>query len=308
MRWILCGKNDAAVDCLHYLLERGDEVWVVGVAGDDGSDGWQRSLRGAAARAGLRLDQPARINDPAFVRRLSDYRANALLSIQYDQILRGPLFQSIGCPCLNLHFALLPRHRGVAPIAWAVLQGDREAGVTLHHMIEDIDAGDVIAQRSVAIEAEDTARDVYDKVSRATVALFTECYPFSAGLLSTRLSQDARGASYHRKGDFDFSRRRIEWNQPAAELHRWMRAMIFPPMQWPETTAGSRRLAVTRVAGALNRTVGGPPGTVLAKDAAGVEVAAADAGIRIRAMADPADPSVPSHRVLERVAVGDRFR
>jgi methionyl-tRNA formyltransferase len=77
MRFVLCGKNDAAVASLEHLVEKGDEVWAIGVAGDDGRDGWQRSFRGAAGRLGsraeIRFDQPRRINDDAFVRRLHDF-------------------------------------------------------------------------------------------------------------------------------------------------------------------------------------------------------------------------------------------
>ena len=128
-----------------------DEVWVIGTFGDDGIDGWQRSLVAAADRLGIRCSQPKRINDPVAIAELAAFQADALLSIQYDQILRGALFQQIGCRCLNFHFALLPRHRGVSPIAFAVLEGDAEAGVTLHEMVEQIDAGQVIQQRAVPI-------------------------------------------------------------------------------------------------------------------------------------------------------------
>ena len=122
MRWILCGKNDAGTEALEFLVRKGDEVWAIGNRGDRGEDGWQRSFRAAAERLGVPFARPRKINAPSFVKRLAAYRADALLSIQYDQILRDPLFDAIGCPCLNLHFALLPRHRGVAPIAWAVLR------------------------------------------------------------------------------------------------------------------------------------------------------------------------------------------
>lgn len=307
MKWILCGKNDAAVACLDFLVERGDEVWGIGVAGDDGTDGWQRSFRAATARFGVRFDQPKRINDPEFVHRLSAFQARALVSIQYDQILRGNLFQSIGCPCLNLHFALLPRHRGVAPIAWAVVAGDAQAGVTLHHMIEDIDAGDLIVQRALPIEADDTAREVYDKVSQATVDLFRDSYPFPEALLSTRLTQDSSVASYHRNGDFDFSQRRIDWKRPALELQRWIRAMIFPPMQYPEVFVHRRALAVSRVAGALGDAAHAPPGTVIARSPQGLDVVATDRSICIREMLDPSAPASGAERIMESIRVGDRL-
>jgi methionyl-tRNA formyltransferase len=307
MRWILCGKNDAGVACLEHLLRQGDEVWAIGVAGDDGRDGWQRSLRGAAERRGLRFDQPRRINAPEFVEALAAFRANALISIQYDQILRGNLFRRVGCPCLNFHFALLPRHRGVAPIAWAVFEGDAEAGVTLHHMVEDIDAGDVIARRAVAIGPEDTAREVYDAVSGACAELFRETYPFPAELLARRLTQDASRASYHKAGDFDFSRRHVDWTRPAAELQRWIRAMIFPPMQYPEVTLGGRRLCVTRIGGAVGSPVSAPAGEVVGKSTSGLEVAANGGQIRIRALADPSNPAATSEEILGAIRAGERF-
>jgi methionyl-tRNA formyltransferase len=307
MKWILCGKNDAGVACLEHLLEQGDEVWVIGVASDEGRDGWQRSLRGAAERHGLRFEQPKRINAPEFVGELAAFRADALISIQYDQILRGNLFRSIGCPCLNFHFALLPRHRGVAPIAWAVYEGDAEAGVTLHHMVEDIDAGDVVAQRAVAIGGEDTAREVYDAVSGACAELFRETYPFGRELLARRLMQEAGRASYHKAGDFDFSRRRIDWTRPAAELQRWIRSMIFPPMQVPEVTVGGRTLGVARIGGAVGERRSAAAGEVVGKSAAGLDVAANDGQIRIRELIDPASPAATSGEVMDSIRIGDRL-
>ncbi len=88
MKWIVCGKNSAGARCLEFLVGRGDEAWAIGVGGDDGRDGWQRSFVGAARGLGVRVDQPRRIDDPAFVEQLAAFGAHALLSVQYDQILR----------------------------------------------------------------------------------------------------------------------------------------------------------------------------------------------------------------------------
>ncbi len=307
MKWILCGKNNAAVDCLEFLTSQGDEVWAIATKSDDGRDSWQHSFKAAALRLGVSIDQPRRINDPEFVERLAAFGATALISIQYDQILHGGLFRRIGCPCLNLHFARLPRHRGVAPIAWAILEGDAEAGVTLHHMVEEIDAGDTLAQRSVPIGPADTARELYDRVAEAAVALFKHSYPFSPDLLSARLPQDPGIACYHRKGDLDFSIRQIDWKQPAASLHAWLRAMIFPPMQYPEASLKGRRFRVERVAGSLGGPVTAPPGVVVASSAAGIDVAAADRALRITELTDAARPQVTSAEIKESIAVGEQF-
>jgi methionyl-tRNA formyltransferase len=286
VKWILCGKNDAACQALAYALEQGDELLVVGGASDDGRDGWQRSLRGAAERLGVPFLQPKRINDPACIAELAAYGADALISIQYEQILHRPLFEHIGCPCLNLHFALLPRHRGVAPIAWALLAGDREAGVTLHHMVPEIDAGDVIAQRAVPIGDADSARQVYQRVSDAAVALFRESHPFPPSLLARRLVQDDDQASYHRAGDFDFSQRTVDWSRPAAELQRWLRAMIFPPLQLPETAREGRRLRIEQIAGEVGPASGEPPGRVVAANETRSLVAAGDGMLRLLRVVD----------------------
>jgi methionyl-tRNA formyltransferase len=308
MRLVVCGKNDAAVEALEFAVARGDEVWAIATAGDAGEDGWQRSLRGAARRLGVPCDQPGRINDPAFVHRLQAFHADALVSIQYDQILRGPLLGRVGCPCLNLHFALLPLHRGVAPIAWAILAGDAEAGVTLHHMVEDIDAGDVVARRAVPIAPDTTARELYDAVSRAAGALFRASHPFPPALLATRLPQDPGLASYHRADDIDFTARRVDWSRPAETVQRWIRAFVFPPMQHPESAVDGRRLAITRVAGGLGEPVAGTaPGTVVRRAPDGIDVAAADRTVRILALSDPANPRATAADVLGSVAVGARL-
>jgi len=307
MRFILCGKNDAAVESLEYLLEKGDEVWAIGVAGDDGRDGWQRSFKGAATRLDVPFDQPRRLNDDAFVKRLHDFGPAALISIQYDQILKGNLFRGIGCPCLNLHFALLPRHRGVAPIAWALFSGDAEAGVTLHHMVEGIDAGDLIARKSIPIGREDTAREVYDGVSAAAAALFRESYPFTPALLAQRIPQDEGAAVYHKAGDFDFSKRRIDWGRPVEELHRWIRAMIFPPMQWPETGLDGRALRVMRLHGAIGPAAAVPPGTIVASSPEGIDVAAVGGVIRVTGIEDSSRPNVAPAGVAASIRAGDRL-
>jgi methionyl-tRNA formyltransferase len=306
VKWILCGKNDAAVDAVEFLLKQGDEVFVVGVHGDDGRDGWQRSLRKAAGRLGLRFEQPRRVHAPDVLERLAGFGARALFSIQYDQILKEPLFRAVKIPCLNLHFSLLPRHRGVSPIAWAILSGDAEAGASLHHIALEIDAGDLIAQQRIPIGAEQTARDLYDATSRAAVRLFCDAYPFSEALLETRLPQDAAAACYHRAGDFDFSRRGIDWSRPAAELQRWLRAMIFPPHQHPELSQDGRRLAVTRVGGELGAR-GGPSGSVLEVSSQGARVACGDGSLWIRGLADPERPQLSSEALLAALRPGDRL-
>jgi methionyl-tRNA formyltransferase len=307
LRWILCGKNDTAVLALEHLLARGDEVFAIGIHGDGGEDGWQRSFARAARRLGVRLEQPRSINAPEQARRLAAFGARALISIQYDQILRAPLLHTLGHPCLNLHFSLLPRHRGVYPIAWAILAGDREAGVTLHHLIAAIDAGDLLAQKRVPIGDEDTARELYDRVSRAAIELFRECHPFDDALLAARLPQDPTVASYHRATDLDFSQRRIDWRRPAAELQRWLRALIFPPFQHPEARGAGRVLRVTWAGSEVGPAAGAAPGTLVERRGPRVRVACADGTLWIRGLLEAGPAGGAAQDLAGALDVGSRL-
>ena len=308
MKWILCGKNDAAVAALEHLQRRGDEVWAVATPSDDGDDGWQRSFAGAAHRCGVKLDQPERLNDPEFVEQLAAFGARALISIQYDQILGANLFETLPVPCLNFHFALLPRHRGVSPIAWAIALGDRESGVTLHHMVVGIDAGDVLAQRAVPIAPGGTARDLYDVTTTACIELFRETVPFSDELLERRLIQDETTACYHRTGDFDFARRRIDWRRDAGELHAWIRAMIFPPHQFPEFVTDSGTFRVLRIAPEIAPVANSAaPGSVTQSSDVGLEVACAGGAVRITEIADTDGRRIDLSTLSRALAAGKRL-
>src|SRR5262249_5030407 len=208
--------------------------------------------------------------------------------------VRGGVVRGMGCPCLNLHFSLLPRHRGAAPIAWAILSGDAEAGATLHHMEEAIDAGDVLAQRAVPIGPETTARELYERVSAAASGLFADCYPFDAALLAARRPQAAGAPPTRRSGDLDFSRRRVDFAREAGELQRWLRAWIFPPFQLPETGLGGRRLAIARVGADVGEARGAVPGTVLARGDGAPRGAGRGGPPRLPPPAAPRRPAAPS--------------
>jgi len=303
MRIILCGKNESAVQTLEWLVEQGDDIWVIVTKADDGYDGWQRSLAKRCLELDVPFEQPEKINDPSLVARLADNRPDVLVSIQYDQILKEPLFRVIGCPCLNIHYALLPRHRGVAPIAWAVFQGDAEAGVTLHQMIPQVDAGAIIAQRATPIDPGHTARDIYEVLTILAVELFQQCYPFDREILRDATPQAEQFATYHRQGKFDFSDRRIAWDRPANELHRWIRAMIFPPLQYPELVLNGKVWHVQRVGAKIDRCAASPGEVVLvSKDR--VACAALGGMIEVRGVQDPSDSSRGLPELAAEIAVG----
>ena len=273
-RVVVIGKNRLAVECLQAVLAAGDAVvCAVADAADDGTDGWQPSFRAAATNAGLSVVAPGNVNDDAFVASVRALRPDFLLSFQAAQILRRPLIETPGVAALNLHFGPLPRYRGVAPIAWAIINGEASTGVTIHHIDPGVDSGAVVRAATVAIEADDTGRSLYDKCTEAGIDLFRGAWPQIRDDPPVGSRQDEGEVLYYNRHSLDFSRRTIEWSRDAKAIADWARAMIFPPFQHPEVVLGGTQLEVRGVAWDRGRH-SGRPGQILANGDASLTVGA----------------------------------
>ncbi len=154
-----------------------------------------------------------------------------------------------------MHGSLLPRYRGRAPVNWAVLFGERETGATLHYMTEKPDAGDIVAQTAVPILPDDTAREVFDKVTLAAEMTLDRALPALIAGTAPRLPQDlAQGSYFGGRTPADGT---IDWNRDAATIHNLVRA-VAPPYPGALTTVGGHgaRVLRTRVADpATSRTL-----------------------------------------------------
>lgn len=249
-RVAVIGRTRLAVAALETLARTGDEVVAVIVdPHDDGTDGWQPSLRGAAARGGLPLLDPPNVNAPEAVDQVAALAPEFLLSFQAGPILRAPLIGTASVAALNLHYGPLPRYRGVAPIAWAVMNGETATGVTLHHIDPGVDSGPLVRSLSVPIGPGDTGRDVYDRCVEAGSELFASAWP-ELRLLDRvpGTPQDDEAALYYNRWALDFSERLVRWDDDCARIADRIRAFIFPPFQYPEIACGERRIEVAAIA------------------------------------------------------------
>ncbi len=273
-RVVVIGKNRLAVECLDVVLDAHDViVLAVADAADDGHDGWQPSFRAAAERRGLPLLAPPDVNAPAFVAQVEAQQPDFVLSFQAAQILRSPLIATARVATLNLHFGPLPRYRGVAPIAWAMINGEAATGVTIHHINPGVDSGELVRSWSVPIDDADTGRTLYDKCSEAAVALFRDAWPeLREGPIHGTPQEDAE-ALYYNRHSIDFSQRQVSWRADARTIFNWVRAFIFPPFQYPLVRLDGVEVEI----GSVNwdrRPHRGRPGEILAMDDNGLVVAA----------------------------------
>ncbi len=173
-----------------------------------------------------------------------------------------------------MHDSLLPAYAGFSPLIWALLNGEKEVGVTAHLMDAELDAGPIIAQRAVEVGPRDTATDLFHKTVDLIEPLVTESLEAIASGQARPVPQDRSKATFFHKRSIEDSR--IDWSWPAEDIERLVRAQSDP---YPNAFTYHRgeRLRITR-AFVTEKTYGGTPGRVFIREGDGVViVAGADA-------------------------------
>jgi methionyl-tRNA formyltransferase len=208
---------------------------------------------------GLASIQPERLRSPATVAELRDFRPDGLLLASYGQLVPAAVLELAPRPPLNVHPSLLPHHRGAAPVAGAILAGDRETGVTLMVMTPALDAGPIAGQWRTPL----TGRERADELEASLAELAAENVPpellhWAAARGLPAIPQDSSQATFTRVLTRDDGR--IDWTQPAEQIDRQVRAMQPWPGAW--TTRDGRRLHVRR-ARPSEQAAEAPPGTLL---------------------------------------------
>jgi methionyl-tRNA formyltransferase len=235
MRIVYLGNQRLGCRCLEHLISQQEDVcgvfalpedyWKT-VSGTDEGTAWFPSVARVAESAGITVLQPADINAPPVLETIRALKPDVLFSVSWDQMLGEELLAIPARGCINMHDSLLPRHRGHAPINWAIIHGDRETGMTMHYMEAKADTGDIIAQKRVPIHFEDRAIDVFDRVVAAGVELFREMLPLIRSGRTPRTPQDpARGCYGPRRRPSDGW---IDWNRGAVQTHNFVRALTRP--------------------------------------------------------------------------------
>ncbi|MCC8189621.1 MAG: formyltransferase, partial [Planctomycetes bacterium] len=245
------------------LLDRGVTVAAVFTHPDDpGETAWFRSVAAEAAARGLPVYAPEDVNHPLWLERIRALGPDVLFSFYYRKLLGPELLALPPRGAFNLHGSLLPRYRGRCPVNWALINGETETGLTLHHMVARADAGDIVGQSRIAIEPDDTARTLNEKLAAAVPDLLSPLLPAIAAGTAPRQPQDEAEASYY--GGRKPEDGRIDWRRPAAAVRNLVRA-VTRPYPGAFTSAGGRTLFIWEAA-VEEDNGGAAPGTVLSTD------------------------------------------
>ncbi|MCD8223363.1 MAG: methionyl-tRNA formyltransferase [Clostridiales bacterium] len=227
MRIVFMGTPDFSVPVLESLLDSRHEVVAVVTQPDRpkgrGKEIQMSPVKETALARGTAVYQPARARDGEFIEKMRALAPDLMVVIAYGQILPQELLDVPRFGCINIHASLLPRYRGAAPIQWAVINGDKETGVTTMMMDAGMDTGDMLETRVVPIDEKETGGSLFDKLSFLGGELILSTIDrLEAGTL-VRTPQDDGQATYVSKISKELGE--IDWGRSAVEIERLIRGL-----------------------------------------------------------------------------------
>lgn len=286
MRIVFTGSGSFGLPSLTALVEGGQDVALI-VTQPDRPAGRGRVLKiGPAARfarqIGIPLLQHEDVNAPDAIGRIRDLKPDLLVVIAFGQKIGDELIALPRYGAVNLHASLLPKFRGAAPINWALISGEVETGLSVIRITDRIDAGDILGQRATAIEPNETAGELADRLASLGARLVTEvAREILLEEVESRRQNESQVTLAPRLKKADGL---IDWDRPAREVHNRIRGVT----PWPGATTslaakGGRkavRLTLSRTE-LSERPARGDPGAVLDAGPEGIHVATARGVVRI---------------------------
>ena len=260
MKAVVLAYNNIGCEGIRALLENGFEIQAVFTHKDDPNENlWFESVAELASQKGLPLYAPDDINHPLWIAKIGKMKPDFIFSFYYRNMVGKELLSIPAKGCINLHGSLLPKYRGRCPINWAVINGEKETGVTFHYMTEKPDTGDILAQEKFPIGPNDTARDVHENAAKAAAKLLRAALPkLKKGLLKG-VKQDEKKATYF--GGRKPADGLIDWSRSASEIRNLVRG-VTRPYPGAFSYLGEKKYLFWEVAEAKNAQKAFP-GTVL---------------------------------------------
>ena len=280
------GTPDFAATSLERLYSDGYDVAGVFTQPDKARRRGMRvsfsPVKDVAIAHGTPVFQPASLRDSAVHSQLADLSCDLIVVVAYGKLLPVEILSIPNLGCVNIHASLLPKYRGAAPVQWAVLSGERESGVTAIYMSKELDSGDVLFSKKTAIGDEETAEQLFNRLSVLGAELLSETVSALSRGDVARVPQNDDDASYAPSLNKGMSP--IDWYKTAYEIKCAVRGLT----PWPVATAsfGDTVLRVFSVDIADNCS-GKLPGEIISADQTGICIACSDAAIIIKELQAP---------------------
>src|SRR6195256_271123 len=261
MRIVFIGTGEIGVPTLRALLNSKEHELVGVVTQPDKPVGREQRIeptpiKNALGEVKMPILQPNRIKDRETVEQIRGLQPDVIVVMAYGQILPRAVLEIPRIACLNLHVSLLPRWRGAAPIQAAIAAGDRETGITVIYMDEGLDTGDILLQRKIDIEPNDTGGSLHDRLGEMAPDALLESLRLLDEGSAPRAPQDNAQSTLASKLTREDGR--IDWSEPADVIERKIRA--YDPWPGAFTKIANRNL---KIYSASIVDLSGKPGTFL---------------------------------------------
>lgn len=263
MKLVYMGTPDFAVPPLTALVEAGHEVAAVVTQPDRpkgrGKTVLMTPVKEKALSYGIPVYQPARVKkDEEFLKTLREINPDAIVVAAFGQILPKEILELPKYGCVNIHASLLPKYRGAAPIQWAVIDGEKESGITTMMMDVGLDTGDMLDRTVIPLAEDETGGSLFEKLSRAGGPLILKTLEALENGTAVRTKQPEEGATY--AGMLDKSLGNIDWTQSAAKIERLIRGLNPWPSAYTSYKGKTMKLWAADV---LEGTFEGVPGEII---------------------------------------------
>jgi methionyl-tRNA formyltransferase len=241
---VVFAYHDVGVNCLKALLNAGIKVDLVVTHQDDPNENvWFGSVAKLCEQQQIPYITPDANQLMDLVPQIQKLAPDYLFSFYYRHMIPAELLACAKIGALNMHGSLLPKYRGRAPVNWAILHGESETGATLHIMEAKPDAGDIVGQSAVPIGPNETATDVFGKVSQAAVTVMNQTLPeLVQGRIPRKPNNLAQGSYFGGRKPADGQ---ILWHQTAQQVHNLVRA-VAPPYPGAFADWQGQRMIVAR--------------------------------------------------------------
>lgn len=278
MRILFMGTPEFAVSSLQALVEGGHTICGVFTRPDQKKNRGMKLLptpvKEYALSQNIDVYQPQKIKDQETLDLIQSLAPELIVVAAYGRILPKSLLDLPEKGCINVHSSLLPAYRGSAPIHWAMLNGDSETGVTIMHMVEELDAGDIITQRKTLIDPNETVETLYTRLAEIGGELLAETVIQIAEGIATRTPQEDSEATFAPMLTRELSP--LLFDKTAQTLHNQIRGLI----PWPATSmelSGEmvKVFGSTLPEGSTEKEVG----TILSANKNGIDIACAEGTI-----------------------------
>ncbi len=280
LRIIFMGTPDFAVPSLQSLINGPDQVIAV-VCQPDRKKGRGRKLlpppvKVLATEAGLPVLQPESVKTNEFLKEITLLAPDLIVVVAYGKILPPALLEIAPLGAINVHGSLLPKYRGAAPIQWAVLNGDKESGVTIMQLDEGMDTGDILYTAKIPINDDDTAGSLFDKLSIIGGTTLGEAVSLLKEKELTPAKQDETLSSHAPMLSKDLGH--IDWTKSAQELHCAIRGLDPWPSAYGFLNGKRFRFFTPKI---VHRDVTEKPGTIIQVEPQGLLIATGNDYLRI---------------------------